>query len=127
MKLNVSGVSSEGVKELHTNTTKSSTASETPVSENMTSIKEVKEAQLEGKSIPVSEEQVVKAIERAIKAMEGTSTTLEFSIHEKTKHIMVKVLNKENGEVIREIPNEKTLDFLAKLWETAGIIIDKRR
>ncbi|TVY09386.1 flagellar protein FlaG [Paenibacillus cremeus] len=93
----------------------------------MTSIKEVKEAQLEGKSIPVSEEQVVKAIERAIKAMEGTSTTLEFSIHEKTKHIMVKVLNKENGEVIREIPNEKTLDFLAKLWETAGIIIDKRR
>jgi flagellar protein FlaG len=39
----------------------------------------------------------------------------------------VKVLNKDNGEVIREIPSEKTLDFVAKLREATGILIDERR
>lgn len=89
--------------------------------------KELKQAQVEGKNIPISEEQLVKAIEKAIKAVEGTSTTLDFSIHEKTKHIIVKVLDKESGEVIREIPNEKSLDFLAKVWDMAGALVDERR
>jgi flagellar protein FlaG len=74
----------------------------------------------------ISEEQLTRAINRAIKAMEGTSTTLNFSIHEATKHIIVKVLNKETGEVIREIPQEKNLDFLARVWEMAGTFVDKR-
>ncbi len=40
--------------------------------------KELKQAQLEGKNIPISEEQLLKAIDRAIKAVEGTSTMLDF-------------------------------------------------
>ena len=81
----------------------------------------------QGENIPISEQQLIRAIERAIKAMQGANTMLEFSIHEKTKEIMVKVLNRETGEVIREIPPEKILDFLAKLWEMAGLFIDERR
>src|SRR4051794_11014174 len=71
------------------------------------STSDLKQAQQEGKIISISEEQLVKAIDRAIKAVEGTSTTLDFSIHEETKHIIVKVLNKESGEVIREILSER--------------------
>jgi flagellar protein FlaG len=40
---------------------------------------------------------------------------------------MVKVMDKEDGKVIREIPPEKTLDLVAKLWELAGILVDERR
>jgi flagellar protein FlaG len=40
---------------------------------------------------------------------------------------MVKVLNTDTGQVIREIPPEKNLDFVAKLWEMAGILVDERR
>jgi flagellar protein FlaG len=88
---------------------------------------QLKEAELKGENYSISDEQVVKAIERAIKAMEGKSTSLEFSVHEKTRQIAVKVLDKNTGEVIREIPPEKQLDFVAKLWEMAGILIDERR
>ncbi|CAN7153414.1 flagellar protein FlaG [Paenibacillus sp. LjRoot153] len=91
------------------------------------SVQDLKQAQAQGQNIPISEQQLVKAIERAIKAVEGTSTTLDFSIHEQTKHIIVKVLDKSSGEVIREIPNEKSLDFLAKVWEMAGAMVDERR
>jgi len=89
-------------------------------------VTELKQAQLQG-SVSVSEEQLIRAIDRAIKQMQGPTTSLEFSVHSKTKEIMVKVTDKDSGEVIREIPPEKTLDFVAKLWEMAGILIDERR
>jgi len=44
---------------------------------------------------------------------------LQFSIHEETKEIMVKVLDTDTEEVIREIPPEKILDMVAKIWELA--------
>lgn len=74
----------------------------------------------------ISEEEVIKAIERANKSLEGVFTQFEFSIHEKTKEIMVKVIDRETGELIREIPPEKILDLIAKLWELAGILVDER-
>lgn len=91
------------------------------------SVQDMEMAELKGTAIPVSDEQLIRAIDRAIKAMQGTATSLEFSVHEKTKQIMVKVTDKETGEVIREIPPEKTLDLVAKMWEMAGILIDERR
>ncbi|TYP75742.1 flagellar protein FlaG [Paenibacillus methanolicus] len=91
------------------------------------SINELKQAELRGENYTLSDEQVVKAVERAIKAMQGKSTSLEFRIHEQTKLIAVKVLDKDTGEVIREVPPEKTLDFVAKLWEMAGLLVDEKR
>ncbi|MGM0884184.1 MAG: flagellar protein FlaG [Bacillota bacterium] len=92
-----------------------------------TNVGELKKAELRGEKYTVSDEQLVKAIENAIKAMQGKATNLEFTVHEETKRIAVKVLDSESGEVIREIPPEKTLDFVAKLWEMAGILIDEKR
>ncbi len=88
---------------------------------------DLKDMELQGEHITISEAQLIKAIERALKALQGKTTSLEYSIHEKTKQIMVKVRDTETGEVIREIPPEKNLDFLAKIWETAGIFVDERR
>lgn len=79
-----------------------------------------------GVNVSVAEEQLVRTIERAVKALQGPQTTLEVSIHEKTHDIMVKVLNKDTGELIREIPPEKTLDLVAKMMEIAGILIDEK-
>ncbi|MDP9699852.1 flagellar protein FlaG [Paenibacillus intestini] len=80
----------------------------------------------QGLHIPPSDEHLIKAIDKAVKALQGPTTTLEMSVHEKTHQILVKVLNKETGEVIREIPPEKTLDLVAKMMEIAGIIIDEK-
>jgi flagellar protein FlaG len=90
-------------------------------------IKEMKTAEVRGQHVSISDEQLIKTIDRAIKAVEGSATSLEFSIHAKTNQIMVKVLEKDTGRVIREIPPEKTMDMVAKLWEMAGILVDERR
>ncbi|MGF7059803.1 flagellar protein FlaG [Brassicibacter mesophilus] len=74
----------------------------------------------------VSEEELIHAIESANKSVNVYDRKLEFSIHDKTKEIMVKVIDTNTDEVIREIPPEKILDMVAKLWEMAGIIVDKK-
>lgn len=71
--------------------------------------------------------EVINAIEKANKTIVGAQTQLEFSIHEGTKEIMVKVINTDTKEVVREIPAEKILDMVAKIWELAGIVVDERR
>lgn len=91
------------------------------------SMKELEEAQLHGEPVQISDEQVVKMIERANKALMGRTTAFEFAVHKQTKQIMVKVFDKDSGEVIREIPPEKILDMVAKMWEMAGLLIDERR
>jgi len=75
----------------------------------------------------VSEKAIIEAIERANKAVEGIRTSFEYSIHEGTKQIMVKVINRETNEVIREIPPEKILDIVAKIWEMAGLFVDEKK
>jgi flagellar protein FlaG len=109
----------------------SSTSSQTSTGSSnnydMTTEKDLKVALLQGRKISLGEEELIKVIEKANKAIQGITTTCEFRIHEATKQIMVKVMDKETGETIREIPPEKVLDIVAKLWEKAGIIVDERR
>lgn len=77
--------------------------------------------------MPVSERVVIEAIEKANKAIQGGNRRFEFSIHDETNQIMVKVYDSETDKLIKEIPNEKILDMVAKICEMAGILVDERR
>ena len=44
-----------------------------------------------------------------------------------TNRIMIKIMDKETKEVIKEFPPEKTLDMIARIWEMAGILVDEKR
>ncbi|MDP4098594.1 flagellar protein FlaG [Paenibacillus sp. P96] len=87
---------------------------------------ELSRLERQGVSVPLGDERLIQAIDKAVKALQGPSTTLDISIHEKTHQIMVKVLDKETGETIREVPPEKTLDLVAKMMEIAGILVDEK-
>lgn len=73
-----------------------------------------------------SEEEIIGAIESANEKFVAYDRRFEFSIHEKTKQIMVKVIDVTTDEVIREIPPEKILDMVAYIWESVGLIVDKK-
>ncbi|MCM3174161.1 flagellar protein FlaG [Paenibacillus sp. MER 99-2] len=88
--------------------------------------KEMNLKELQGANVSIADEHLIKTIERAVQSLQGPQTTLEISVHEKTHDIMVKVLNRDTGELIREIPPEKTLDLVAKMMEIAGILVDEK-
>lgn len=72
-----------------------------------------------------SNEQIKKAVETLNKKM--TNSEAVFGIHEATNRVTIKIIDKDTKEVIRELPPEKTLDMIAKVWEMAGILVDERR
>lgn len=78
------------------------------------------EKKLDGKGLK-------SAVDVANKVLFKNNSHLQFRIHEKTKDVMVKIIDDTTGEVLKEIPPEKMLDMVAKLWEIAGILIDEKR
>ena len=75
----------------------------------------------------INPEDLSVAVEKANKVLFKNNSHLQFRIHEKTKDVMVKIINDDIGEVLKEIPSEKMLDMVAKLWEIAGIFVDEKR
>jgi len=76
---------------------------------------------------PANEKVVSEAVEKVNRALEGTNRVFQYSVHEGTKDIMIKVIDETTKEVIREIPPEKILDMVASMLEMAGLIVDERR
>lgn len=76
---------------------------------------------------PASEKQIKNAINQANNKLAMKRTKCEFSYHEETKRISIKVVDQDTKEIIREIPPEETLQMVEKMWELAGILIDEKR
>jgi flagellar protein FlaG len=68
----------------------------------------------------------VKKIISEINAKLNKNTEAVFGIHEKTNRITIKIIDKDSKEIIKEIPPEKTLEMIAKIWEVAGLLVDEK-
>ncbi len=47
---------------------------------------------------------------------------LKFTVHDATNRTMVKVIDKDTGKTIREVPSETILNIAAKLDEITGLL-----
>ena len=79
------------------------------------------------KNAQAAPDQLKKMIEEMNRKINNSNEIAMFGIHEDTNRIMIKIMDKDTKEVIKEFPPEKTLDMIAKLWEMAGILVDERR
>lgn len=66
-----------------------------------------------------------KAVDKANNIMETCGTELHFSLHEASGEMMVQVISKEDNTVVREIPPERVLNFVAHVKKMLGLMIDK--
>ena len=73
-----------------------------------------------------SERIIREAVERANRALMGADRKFEITIHEKTRDIMIKVVDTRTNETIREIPPKKIVDLVVRLCELAGILFDEK-
>lgn len=96
-----------------------------PTETNGTSLVQPKKEQDKGGE--EREKLILEAIEKASGKIEVESKGLQFSIHEKTNQIMIKVVDTNTKEVLKELPSEKILDMMAKLVELSGTFIDEKR
>ena len=59
-----------------------------------------------------SNEQIRQSVEKINKNMSNSEAI--FGVHEATNRVMIKSVDKDTKEVIKEFPPEKTLDMIAK-------------
>lgn len=69
--------------------------------------------------------QLEQAVEKLKKSMMA-QTEAVFGIHEGTNRVMIKIVDKDSKDVIKEYPPEETLDMIQKVWEMAGIMVDEK-
>lgn len=73
---------------------------------------------------PASRAEVTDAVKKINDAMRGTSQSLEFSIDEDSKHIIVKVIDQDTKEVVRQMPSKEALEIAKSIDKMRGLLID---
>ena len=73
----------------------------------------------------ISSDQLKKAVEELNKKI-GNSEAI-FGVHEDTNRVTIKIIDKDTKKVLKELPPEKTLDMIARVWEMAVILVDEKR
>lgn len=70
--------------------------------------------------------EVEDKIDKANNLIATEKTHLKFEIHEETHTIMIKIIESDTGDVLKEIPPEKLVDMIAEICKSAGLFIDKK-
>lgn len=77
-------------------------------------------------SLSTAERALVFAIKRVNESVMGLNVELDYSVHDKTKSVMIKLIDKETNEIVREIPPEKLLDAFVFRMELVGLYVDEK-
>ena len=70
-------------------------------------------------------EQLEKMAQQLQDFMGEMNRSLQFKVDEDSGRDVIKVLDKDSGEVIKQYPSEEVLSLVSKLSESAGILIDQ--
>jgi len=71
------------------------------------------------------EDEVRESVKDVNEIVDKVKEGISFQIHEDTEKMMVKVVDLNTDEVIKELPPEEMLDLQARIHEMVGILIDE--
>lgn len=77
---------------------------------------------LPGQTQQVDAQAVKQAVERINAFIQSTQSDLKISVDKDTKMVVVKVVDRETGEVIRQIPPEEALSIAKHLDSAQGVL-----
>jgi flagellar protein FlaG len=87
------------------------------------------QSRVQSQNIPrdLSSREVSDIVERLNDGVKQIHERMSFSFHEKTQRIIVKVLNSETNEVVREIPAKEAIKLLEHIQDFLGMLVDESR
>lgn len=97
---------------------------------NVTSLKSVQDSKNPEKETPdqptLNREELQGIATELTKFMQSLSTDLQFSIHEKSGRMLVRVVDSRTDEVLKEFPPEELLDTIGAIREYVGALLDRK-
>jgi len=79
-----------------------------------------------GQSTELSVEKLQEAVEKMNELMQGGNRSLNFSVDDSTEKVVVKVMDTDTKEIVRQIPSEETLKFAEHLEGMLGLLFDDK-
>ena len=73
-----------------------------------------------------AKEEIERAAVRIKEVLRGTTSRLEIEIDHDLHKAVIKVLNGESGEIIRQIPAQELLDLAKHLNDPKGLLVRER-
>lgn len=77
-------------------------------------------------SQPVKQETLENTVARVQQSVEQFNSSLKIEIDHDSKQVIVKVLNDESGEIIRQIPAEEMVEIARRLDASQALLFTKR-
>jgi flagellar protein FlaG len=71
-------------------------------------------------------ERVVEAIKNIQESVDAAQRGLQFSIDEESGRIVVKVIARQTGEVLRQLPSEEALELARRLQDTGSLLFTEQ-
>lgn len=70
-------------------------------------------------------EDLQAAVEKMNELMQNSQRSLHFSVDDSTEEVVIKVVDQETDEVVRQIPSEEQLKFSEFLEGMVGLVFDE--
>lgn len=79
----------------------------------------------DNKGFNLTDEKLKEIKDATNKVLAEINIKLDFSYDKELNRMVVKVINKENGKVVRQIPPEEMLKIAKRMEEMVGVLMDK--
>jgi flagellar protein FlaG len=100
----------------------SAATAQTPLKKSLETVQPQKPLQEE----PRSTDDIKKDIATINAHMKSMNRSLRFSIDDKSKEVVVKVVDENTGDVLMQIPSEEVLKLRERLDEMSGLLVEKQ-
>lgn len=72
-----------------------------------------------------SAEDIQQDIETINAELESLNKSIRFSVDDSTKDVVVKVVDKDSGEIITQIPPKEVLELRERMQEMSGLFVEE--
>jgi len=72
----------------------------------------------------LSVDELTKVAQQLQDFVSGMNKSLEFSVHEESGRNVIKVIDKDSGDLVKQYPSEEVLDIVSKLAKATGTLVD---
>jgi flagellar protein FlaG len=95
------------------------------IAESIINEKTAKEVQEAKKSPQITHEQLEVVAQQLQDFVGEMNKSLEFSVHQDSGRDVIKVIDKNNGDLIKQYPTEEVLDLVSKLSDATGSFVNE--
>jgi flagellar protein FlaG len=84
---------------------------------------QAQKAQKEDSGKPAPATLFTDRVREQVRAFEERASSVQFAIDKESGQVLIRIVNKSSGEMIRQIPPEEILDLQARLKDLRGLLL----